>query len=249
MNEIWSGGGSGPSASARLNAGHPGSLFNRVTDRFKSASAAGAYRDIDNAFSAGGSNGNGSPQSTGSIVNRYGGVVSTPTPVKKSVHKRTGSSGGSSVVSSAGSSYASAKKALDYYEAPLAEKYKFGKETAYQEALANTAFRREMNDLKKAGINPSVYYGAHSSSGAEAKIYPRDASSGGSGSYGGSGGSGRRYGGRRSNNYVFSGGAYYGLMTAAAVIGSVATKSLGVGMAAAGIAGTALKAINGFFKK
>lgn len=149
------------------------------------------------------------------------------------------------------SSHTSAKKTWDYYEAPLAEKYHFGKETAYQEALANTAFRREMSDMRKAGINPSVYYGAHSSSGAESNIYPREQSSGGSSGYGGSGGSGRRYGRGRSNSgkYAFSGGAYYGIMAAAGTIAAVATHNAGVGMAVAGLTGTALKAFNGFLKK
>lgn len=128
-------------------------------------------------------------------------------------------------------SHASAKRTWDYYEAPLAEKYHFGKETAYQEALANTAYRREMNDLRKAGINPSVYYGAHGSSGAEANIYPRDASSGGSSGYGGSGGSGRRYGRRgNSGKYAFSGGAYYGIMAAAGTVAAIATHNAGVGI-------------------
>ena len=143
----------------------------------------------------------------------------------------------------------SAKKSWDYYEAPLAEKYGFGKETAYQEALANTAFRREMNDMRKAGINPSVYYGSHSSSGAESNIYPRDAASGGSSGYGGSGGYSRRSRGGNSGKYAFSGGAYYGIMAAAGTVAAIATHNAGVGMATAGLVGTAMKAINGFLKK
>lgn len=162
--------------------------------------------------------------------------ASNPSPYRKR------SSGGSS----GGSSHTSARKSWDYYEAPLAEKYGFGKATAYQEALANTSYRREMEDMRRAGLNPSVIYGSHSSSGADSNIYPREGSSGGSG---GSGGSGRRYRGGNSGKYVFSGGAYYGAMFAAGTVAAIATHNAGVGMAVAGLTGTALKAINGFLKK
>ena len=246
MNEIHAGVLNRPRKVASTTprpVGKQGGFLNTLSNRFLSASAAGVYRDIDNAYSAGhdgnGSIQNGTRNTTSSTVNKG---VPNPRP-RPRPSGSSGDSGGSVV------SHISAKKAWDYYEAPLAEKYHFGKETAYQEALANTAYRREMNDLRKAGINPSVYYGAHSSSGAEANIYPRDASSGGSGSYGGSGGSGRRHGRGNSGKYVFSGGLYYGIMAATALVTSVATESIGAGMAASAIAGTAMKAINGFLKK
>lgn len=258
MNAIHAGVLNRPSTSRSVAStsprpvGKPGSILNTLSNRFISASAAGVYRDIDNGFSGADSHGNGSPQSTGTLVRPYGGLIPSSTPVKTSPSKKSGpvryaSFGGSG--GSVASSHTSARNTWDYYEAPLAEKYGFGKQTAYQEALANTAYRREMNDLRKAGINPSVYYGSHGSSGAEANIYPREQSSGGSSGYGGSGGYSRRSRGGNSGKYVFSGGAYYGIMTAAAAIGTIATKNLGGGMAAAAIAGTAMKAINGFLKK
>ncbi len=237
MYEISAGGGSGPKASARLNAGNTKSYFDVLGDRFKAASAAGVYRDIDNAFSAGGSDGNGSPQSGT-------GIYANSTSAKKvtSPHRSPHSSGGSG-----GSKSTSAQEAFHYYEAPLAEMYGFSPETAYQEALANTAIRREMNDMRKAGLNPSVIYGSHNSSGASSGIIPRQTSSGSGG--GGGGGYRRRSGGANSGKYLFSGGAYYGVMFAAGAITAAATKSVGAGMAAAGLAGTAMKAINGIFKK
>lgn len=154
-----------------------------------------------------------------------------PRPPKPRPPARHGSSGGHS-----------ARETFEYYESPIAERYGFGKETAYQEALANTAYRREMADMKKAGLNPSVIYGSHNTSGADSSIIPRSSSGGG-------GGSSRRYGSRKGSNYVFSGGAYYGIMAATSLATTLITKNAGAGMAAGAMAATAMKALNGFFKK
>lgn len=171
---------------------------------------------------------------------------SSYTPHEETVSGLTPTSGkpivtGPKYRSSRSSGGSSARSALDYYEAPLAEYYGFGKETAYQEAMANTAYRREIADMRKAGLNPSVIYGDHNTSGAATDVYPRGGS-------GGSGGSGRRYGRGKSGNYLFSGGAYYGLMAAVGAATTLATHNVGAGMAASAMAGTAMKALNGFFK-
>lgn len=106
----------------------------------------------------------------------------------------------------------SARQAISYYEAPLSEYYGFGKETAYQEALANTAYRREVNDMQKAGLNPSVIYGAHNTSGADTSIIPRSSSGGGGG--------GRRSYGKAAQKGI-SKTAYYGIQLAATGLGAM----------------------------
>lgn len=210
----------------------PGSgLQERIKDALEHGTDS--YRDIDNGFGGGaGHDGNGSPQIRDWTDPNF--------KVKKDGPDY------SAMVDHIGGGKKRSNKPKNYYEAPLASKYGFNKATAYQEALANTAYRREMADMRKAGLNPSVIYGDHNTSGAGSSIYPRENSSGGSG---GSGYSRRSGGGRRSGNYLFSGGAYYGIMAAAALIATAATKNVGAGMAAAGITGTALKALNGFFGK
>lgn len=197
--------------------------------------------------------GTGEPQT---IIERLTGTFNSPVKSNVKPNSKPKSSfrgsGGYRVYGgsdgSGGSEPMSAKQSLDYYEAPITELYGFNKETAYQEALANTAYRREMNDMRKAGLNPSVIYGSHNSSGADSNILPRSDS--GYGGSGGSGGSGRRSrGSGNSGKYVFSGGAYYGIMAGVGAITAMATHNVGAGMAAAGLAGTAMKALNGFLKK
>lgn len=169
-----------------------------------------SYRDIDNAFSAGGHDGRGSPQTRvqDSGLSDLPDVLPdlsdknkpAPPPPKPKPRVSHGGSGGSS-----------AKRALQYYEAPLAEYYGFGKETAYQEALANTAYRRELNDMRKAGLNPSVIYGSHNTTGADSNAIPRS-------SGGGGGGGSRRYG---SSQKGLSKVAYYGIQLASTAVGAI----------------------------
>ncbi len=220
----------------------------KATIRDAMINGTSSYRDIDNAFSAGGYDGTGSLQSAKSLVDIKSSSGTKPSS-KRSPLSSAGSSGGFSGGSSVSTPFP--METFDYYEAPIAEKFGFNKTTAYQEALANTAYRREMNDMRKAGLNPSVIYGNHNTNGAYSNIYPEEdvpASSYGSHSSGGSGGSRRRYRGGKSGKYAFSGAAYYGIMAAAGAVTAVATKNVGAGMAAAGLVGTGLKALNGFLK-
>lgn len=125
-------------------------------------------------------------------------------------------------VSHGGSGGSSAKQALNYYEAPLAEYYGFGKETAYQEALANTSYRRELNDMRKAGLNPSVIYGSHNTTGADSNAIPRSSGGGGGGGF-------RRYG---SSQKGLSKVAYYGIQLASTAAGAILGGSRGASIGA-----------------
>lgn len=73
---------------------------------------------------------------------------------------------------------------IEYFDAPYAEKYGMSAETAYQEALANTAHQREMADLKAAGLNPVLT--AMRGSGADVFAGSALQASSGAGSYGSS---------------------------------------------------------------
>lgn len=113
---------------------------------------------------------------------------------------------------------------LKYLNAELASHYGMSKETAYQEALANTSYQRSVKDMQAAGLNPAVIYGAGKGSPADGVYHVSDASSGGGS--GGSGGSGRRYGGSSKNNdRLFSTGEFYGISAAAGLAAAVVSRN------------------------
>lgn len=136
-------------------------------------------------------------------------------PAAKAPSGSGGSPGGHSAVSVYSSPVTPAQ--LDYLNAEIASHYGMSKETAYQEALSNTAYQRSVKDMQAAGLNPAVIYGAGKGSPADGVYSVRSASSGG-----GSGGSSRRSSGSSKNNgKLFSTGEFYGISAAAGLVSAV----------------------------
>lgn len=140
--------------------------------------------------------------------------VSTSAPVSARSVASSGSSGGSGAA-------APSAKSLDYLNADLAAYYGMSRETAYSEALSNTAYQRAVKDMQAAGLNPAVLFGAGRAAAADGVSYIRSGSGSGSGS-----GSRRSSGGKPSGK-LFSGSAYSVMSALGGIVGAAATKSAG----------------------
>lgn len=131
---------------------------------------------------------------------------------------------------------------LDYLDAPWASAYGMSKETAYSEAMENTAYRRSVQDMQKAGLNPAVIFGAGNGYTAGSPAYVRSTTSGsGSGSDSGPrSGSGRG----RSKGKLFSTSAYSVMSALGGIVGAAATRTAGGYWLGTSLAQGAMNALN-----
>ena len=129
-------------------------------------------------------------------------------------------SGSSSATSSVSPSQ---PETFDYLDAPWASAYKMSRETAYSEALNNTAYQRSVADMQKAGLNPAVIFGAGNGYTAGVPTYVSSGTSPSGSSRSDSSGSGRS----KSSDKLFSTSAYSVMSALGGIVGALATKSAG----------------------
>lgn len=179
----------------------------------------------------------------GSVFGGGGGKWGAPSSAKSSAQTPAASAGPTFYELTADRHSGSQPQLADYLDAPWASAYGMSKETAYSEAMENTAYRRSVTDMQKAGLNPAVIFGAGNGYTAGSPSYISSASSGGSGS-------GRRSGSRSSksnlNGKLFSGSAYSIISALGGIVGAAATHSAGGYWIGTSLAQGAMSALNAF---
>lgn len=134
---------------------------------------------------------------------------------------------------------------FDYLDAPWASAYGMSKETAYSEAMENTAYRRSVTDMQAAGLNPAVIFGAGNGYTAGSPNYIASASFGS-----GSGSGSRRYrGSSRPGGRLFSSSAYSVMSALGGIVGAAATKSPGGYWLGVSLTQGAMSALDYFYRR
>lgn len=146
-----------------------------------------------------------------------------------------------------GSETASQPQMFDYLDAPWASAYGMSRETAYSEAMENTAYRRSVQDMQKAGLNPAVIFGAGNGYTAGSPAYVSSAPSGSGSGFGSVSRSGSGRG--RSNDKLFSSSAYAVMSTLGGIVGAAATKSVGGYWLGVSLTQGAMNAMNLLYKR